>query len=134
MAPLTKDLIVVRGDSATIEIGPVLITDLVTGNLLPVDLSQPGLSAWFTVKALPDDADPGLWQGTVGTGITLNSPASTDHNYLTVLIPKHTFNYNNSLFTADRVTLVYDCELDDGTRHETIARGNLSVIADVGHA
>ncbi len=132
--PPRKDLVCVRGDSATIEIGPVTITDQ-AGTVTPVDLTIGSWQAWFTVKWKADDDDPGLWQGTEQAEITLNDPPTPAKNYMTVRIPAGTFASTDPLVAADRTTLVYDAEIDDGiSRHETVVRGNLNVIADVGHA
>lgn len=125
------DLTCVRGDSVTIEIGPVTLEDQ-TGAMTAVDLTTLG-AAYLTVKVNADDDDPGLWQGSIGSGITVNDPATTAKNYMTARIPAGTFASDDPEFAADRVTLVWDCEIETGSRHETIARGTLAVIADVGH-
>lgn len=127
-----SDLTCVRGDSVTIEIGPVTLADQ-TGAETAVDLTTLG-AAYLTVKVNADDDDTdALWQGAIGSGITANDPATTAKNYMTARIPAGTFASDAPEFAADRVTLVWDCEIETGSRHETIARGTLAVIADVGH-
>jgi len=125
------DFAVERGDSVTIELGPVATRDR-DGVEQPVDLTLAGTKMWLTVKASHDDPDPGLVQLTEASGITLNSPATAAKNYATAFIGEDVFD--DPAAYAKRTILVWDAVLEQGTRHERIARGKLIVVPSATRA
>jgi hypothetical protein len=124
------DITVYRGDSFTIEVGPVADTED------PVDLTLANTQMWFTAKrktAVADaDAVIRLGSPTTGlTGITLNLPASDDDNMATITVPVDV----TAVLPPARTELVYDVQLlEPSGRKTTVATGNLTVLADVTRA
>jgi len=125
------DQIVKRGDSITLELGPVTTLD-VNGVRQPFDLTMAGVKLWLTVKRDLDDADPGLVQLTETAGITVNTPATTAKNYATAVIPKTTFA--DPTLYAQSTELLWDAQVESGTRRETFAWGKLIIVPDVTRA
>lgn len=122
----TFDFVVERGNSVTIELGPITV------NGVAVDLTQAGTKMWLTVKRSYDDADPGEVQLIQGTGITLNDPVTADKNMATARIVETEFA--DPAAFPDRTKLVWDAVWELGARHETIARGQLIVVPSVTRA
>ncbi len=126
-----RDFVVERGDSLTIELGPITTRDYV-GVSQPEDLTLGGTKMWVTIKASVDDVDPGIAQATETAGITLNSPVTVSKNLATAFFAKGTFA---SVATyEERKVLIWDAVLERGTRHERIARGKITVVPSVTRA
>lgn len=123
----TTDFVVDRGDSLTIQLGPVKIGGVAT------DLTVGGTKMWLTVKKSRDDADNiAEAQLTEAAGIALNSPVTADKNLATAVIGEATFADPTEY--AKRTTLYWDAVYELGTRHERIARGRIIVVPSVTRA
>lgn len=127
----TTDLVVERGDSLTIELGPVIVTDYL-GVSQPIDLTAPGTRLWVTIKESVDDIDPGIAQVSQAGGVTLDFPATTGKNFATAFFDDGTFD--DLIVFAQRKVLVWDAVWELGTRHERIARGKVTVVPSVTRA
>jgi hypothetical protein len=125
------DFVVERGDSLTIELGPITTRDY-AGVSQAEDLTLGGTKMWVTIKNSVDDADPGLAQATELAGITLNSPAVAAKNFATAFFAKGTFASVTTY--EERKRLVWDAVFERGTRHERIARGTITVVPSVTRA
>jgi hypothetical protein len=114
-----SDLRVYRGDDGVFDTS-VYQADGRT----PQDLT--GFTFTATVKERLDDVDPGLWQGAIGSGITVvDAVAGT----LRIAIPRAT-----TAAWAPGV-LLWDLQaLTADARKRTIDHGRLTVIADVTRA
>lgn len=84
---------------------PVTVTDEVSG--LPIDLT--GKSLYCTVKVHASDADPGLCQLQVGSGITLRTQSGATLGMLDVKFSAT----QTEAFPAPQM-LVWDLQYDDG--------------------
>jgi hypothetical protein len=125
------DLVVERGASLTIELGPIT-TEQYDGTRTPEDLTAGGTKMWLTVKFDVDDVDgSAVIQLTELAGIALNSPVTTAKNMATATIPKTTFVAAG--FDVRKV-LHWDAWFERGARHEQIARGKLTVVPAVTRA
>lgn len=128
---MTFDLVIPRGNARGVIVGPVTVENA------PVDLTVANTQVRFTAKtslALADDAATGVIRKTFGVtggpgGITVNDPATTDKNKLTVTLAAS----DSTAFPAGENTrLEYDVELAEPSgRISTIARGTLTFSADV---
>ena len=122
----TFDLVVERGDSCTIELGPIT-TRQYDGTKAAEDLTIGGTKMWLTVKNSPDDADAAaVVQLTELAGITLNSPVTAAKNLATAFIPKTTFA--DPATYAERKVLYWDAVFERGARRERIARGKITIV------
>lgn len=127
-----SDLVVERGDSLTIRIGPITTRDE-NGIDQPVDLTVAGTKMWVTVKKAYTDTDATAEaQLTQGAGIALNDPVTVAKNYATARIPEATFA--DPVEYAERTKLVWDAVWELGVRHERIARGTITVVPSVTRA
>jgi hypothetical protein len=127
----STDLVVERGRSISLELGP-LTTENYLGVKVPIDLTAGGTKMWLTVKVSADDVDPGLVQLTHLAGISLNNPVTPDKNFATALLPASTFA--DPTVYLDRKILVWDAVWEAGSRHETVARGKLTIVPSVTRA
>lgn len=127
----TRDFVVERGDSLTIELGPVT-TRQYDGTEQAEDLTLGSTKMWVTIKTSVDDVDPGLAQATELAGITLNSPVTVAKNMATAFFSKATFA--NVGTYEERKVLVWDAVFERGTRHERIARGRVTIVPSVTRA
>jgi hypothetical protein len=119
MAYTNYALEIMRGDTRTLNVAVVDATGLAQ-NLT-------GWSLWFTAKAQTTDADPGVFQKTIGSGITVASP--TTGTAVVTLAPADT-----SGLTGD-ATLFTDLQGKDGSAAiVTLASGTLTVRADATRA
>ena len=84
---------------------PVTATDETTGQ--PIDLT--GKTLYCTVKVNPSDADPGLVQLSVGSGITLRAQAGATLGMCDVKFSAT----QTEAFPAPQM-LVWDLQYDDG--------------------
>lgn len=123
----TTDFVVDRGDSLTIELGPITVTDK-DGVRQPVDTTTVD-ELLLTIKSSVSDADPGLYQATIGSGVDVNTPSTSVKNYATAFVPSTVLDT-----FATRVELVWDAEIKVDARRETIARGRITVVPDVTRA
>jgi hypothetical protein len=93
---------------------PVTVTDEVSG--APIDLT--GASLYVTVKQRPDDADPGLCQLSVGSGITVLAQSGGTLGQANVkFTPAQTGGFPAPAFLA------WDCQYDSGGDAWTVASG-----------
>lgn len=128
-------LVLDQGDTGEYVFGPVIVPDPVTGVMGPLDLTQGGMQARFTAKAVITDADVDakIRKGSPGTtlaGIALNVPASTAKNYGTV-----TIDPADSEALAAPVSLLFDLQIQEPNgRKTTIRRGVLAIAPDVTNA
>jgi hypothetical protein len=103
-----------RGDTLTMNF-------TITRLDVPVDLT--GAAAWFTVKKLVTDPDPGVAQVTTGAGIEIHTPLA---GKLTVEIPAVV---TDLLLPGD---YVWDLQVKESTgRISTANSGIIFVVADV---
>lgn len=127
----STDFVVERGDSLTIELGPITTRNY-AGVAQAEDLTLGGTKMWVTIKASVADPDPGIAQVTEGAGVTLNSPVTAAKNLATAFFPKATFA--NVATYEERKVLYWDAVFERGTRHERIARGKITVVPSVTRA
>jgi hypothetical protein len=104
-----------RGDTVKLNI-------TVTRGGSAVDLT--GASIWFTVKNAVTDADPGVFQKTVGSGIVVTN-AAAGQAQITIA------NADTSAIVGSR-TLLYDIQVKEaGGDITTVANGTITVSPDV---
>jgi hypothetical protein len=115
-----------------IERGDTIVVDYdlldFAGN--PVDLSNPAVKVWFTIKNFLSDADQNaLAQVTLGAGITArDSPAS---GHVRVKVPATVTQF----ITEGTTRLYYDLQLEDaGGIVRTVEKGLFLVDPDVTRA
>lgn len=112
------DFLAVRGDTLS-------FTATVTQSAAPVDLTA--AQVWFTAKHSATDADPGIFQKTIGSGIAVSG---TDHNLLTITVdPADTAGLDAP------TTLHWDLQIKEaGGRVTTVAGGTIALAADITRA
>lgn len=89
----------------------------------PVDLSTI-TSAFFTAKASIADSDPGVFQKTIGNGVTIDGGSAGTGSI--EVVPADTATQIDA-----RVTLAFDFEVIVGGNTYTPAKGNLVIYPDV---
>lgn len=120
----TSDFTIESGDSLTIELGPITVTDK-DGVKQPVDTTVLD-HLRLTIKASTLDPDEdAVEQLTESDGVTVDQPSTSDKNYATAFVQK------DSLVYDVRTELVWDAELEQADRRETIARGRIIVVPGV---
>lgn len=110
------DFTIYRGDTVALNV-------TITSGGLAYNLT--GKSIWFTAKTSYSQADPGVFQKTLGSGITIVSAANGQCQV--VIAATDTNSLGNS-----KTALVYDMQVKDSSGNiYTVASGNLIVVPDV---
>jgi hypothetical protein len=110
------DFTMYRGDTVTINAA-------ITASGLAYNLT--GKSMWFTAKTSYSQADPGVFQKKLGSGISIVD--ATNGRAQIVIAASDTNSLGNS-----KTALVYDFQVKDSSgRIYTVASGKLIVIPDV---
>lgn len=110
------DFTIYRGDTVALNI-------TITASGLAYNLT--GKTMWFTAKTSYSQADPGVFQKKIGSGITVTS--AVDGRAQIVIAAADTNTLGNS-----KTLLVYDCQVKDASGNiYTVASGNLIIVPDV---
>ena len=114
---MTQNLEMVRGDSLILRLE-------VSREGQPEDIT--GAQIWMTAKKLLTDADPGVFQKTVGSGVVIDDP--TQGKAKITISPADTAAL---VATGEKETLFYDVQVKYAGNTFTVKSGKLIVKKDV---
>lgn len=113
-----SDISIYKGDTVDLRV-------VVKTNNVPKDLTGIVADAWLTAREDAGDADPPVFQRTLGDGITVTDAPNG------VLAIKIAPADTSALATGLR--LVFDVRLKLGTDIYTVAQGSFVILANVTH-